>query len=116
MPFGTASYAVLENSGPFPEYRLERSLEPELAQVNLAGLIKRKLVSNTRQILQNDLPRLTGTWVSGFFLTGLLVAFKSPSLRRLRYFLVITLLVTVVVQALGRTQLSEDSPDINSEN
>jgi hypothetical protein len=34
----------------------------------------------------------------------------------LRYFLLGSLLVLVAVQAFGRTQLSEDSPEINSEN
>jgi hypothetical protein len=47
---------------------------------------------------------------------GLLVSFRSPSVRRLRYFLLSCLLVLGVAQALGRTQLSEDSPEINSEN
>ena len=116
LPFGTASYAVLENTPLFPEHRLERSLDPDFTRVHLIGLIKFKLVTNARQILQNDLPRLSGSWVSGFFLVGLLIGFKNPGVRRLRYFLVFSLLVTVVIQALGKTQLSEDSPDVNSEN
>jgi dolichyl-phosphate-mannose-protein mannosyltransferase len=116
LPFGTASYAVLENTVAFPEHRLERSLDPDFGRVNVISLVKRKLVTNSRSILQNDLPRLAGTWVSGFFLVGLLVGFKNPAVRRLRYFLVASLLLLIVVQALGRTALSEDSPDINSEN
>jgi hypothetical protein len=34
----------------------------------------------------------------------------------MRYFLLMCLLVFIVVQALGRTQLSEESPEVNSEN
>jgi hypothetical protein len=116
LPFGTATYAIVENTPAFPEHRLERSLEPDFAPVNLPVLVKRKLVGNSRQILQNDLPKLAGTWVSGFFLVGLLIAFKNPAVRRMRYFVVISLGVLIVVQALGRTALSDDSPDINSEN
>src|SRR5436190_8938423 len=116
LPFGTATYALLENTPAIPEHRLEGSLDPDFGQVHLLNLIKTKLVSNTRTILQNDLPKLTGTWVSGFFLVGLLLGFKSIAVRRLRYFLISTLALLIVVQALGRTALSDDSPDINSEN
>ena len=34
----------------------------------------------------------------------------------MRYFLLMCLAVFIVVQALGRTQLSEESPEVNSEN
>ncbi|HTL54981.1 MAG TPA: glycosyltransferase family 39 protein [Candidatus Limnocylindrales bacterium] len=116
MPFGTASYAVVENSAAFPEYRLERSLDPDFSPINFVTLVRRKLVGNTRQIIANDLPKMAGTWVSGFFLAGLLIGFKNPTVRRLRYFLITSLLVLSVAQALGRTQLWDDSPEINCEN
>jgi hypothetical protein len=69
-----------------------------------------------RQILQNDLPKLGGSWFTAFFLVGLMVGFRNPALRRLRAFLLMCLGVLAVTQALGRTNLSEDSPEINSEN
>lgn len=125
MPFGTATFAVLENSWLSPEDRLERSLNPDLLRsihnsfpflTAAYHVIAQKLVANSRAILQSDLPRLGGTWVSGFFLVGLLVRFRSPTLGRLRVFLLAALVVLVVTQALGRTKLTEDSPDINSEN
>ena len=50
------------------------------------------------------------------FLTGLLLSFRSTAVRRLRYFLLMCLAVFIVVQALGQTQLSEESPEVNSEN
>jgi dolichyl-phosphate-mannose-protein mannosyltransferase len=116
LPFGTASYALLENTPVFPEHRLERSLELDFVRLNLVSLVKGKLVSNSRSILQSDLPKVAGTWVSGFFLVGLLVGFKNPAVRRLRHFLVSCLVLMIIVQALGRTALSDDSPEINSEN
>src|SRR5262245_28988289 len=73
-------------------------------------------MGNTRVLLQNDLPKLGGTWASAFFLVGLLVGFRNPGLKRLRYFIVACLGVLIIAQALGRTQLSEESPEINSEN
>jgi hypothetical protein len=113
--FGTAGYALYEgNHAMFPEFRLQRSLEPNLAHWVLVPW--QKLLFNLGQVLQNDLPRLGGTWVSAFFLAGLLVPFNKPAVRRLRYFLLASLLVLTVVQALGRTQLSEESPELNSEN
>ncbi|HLH53878.1 MAG TPA: glycosyltransferase family 39 protein [Verrucomicrobiae bacterium] len=125
MPFGTANYALIENSFVSPEDRLERSINPELLRSVHNSLpfltaayhvFPQKLVANSRAILQNDLPRLAGTWVSAFFLVGLLVKFRSPTLSKLRMFLVSALIILVATQALGRTKLSEDSPDINSEN
>jgi len=114
-PFGTAGYAVMENTILFPEHRLERSLEPDLSRIYLQPFWT-KLMTNARQILQGELPKLGGSWITAFFLAGLLVGFRNLTARRLRYFLVGCLAVLVIVQALGRTQLSEDSPEINSEN
>ena len=115
-PFGTAGFSVLETTFLFPENRLQRSLEPDLNRYQHLTIFWVKLVVNARQILQNDVPRLGGSWVSAFFLVGLLVGFRNPALRRLRIFLLLSLVVLGVVQALGRTQLSEESPDLNSEN
>lgn len=114
-PFGIASYAVVEGSGLYVENRLQRSLEPEPAR-NILRPTVAKLLKNTRHILENDLPKLGGNWISAFFLVGLLIGFRSLAIRRLRYFLVGTMILLVIVQALGRTQLSEDSPEVNSEN
>jgi len=114
-PFGISSFTLLEGTYVFPEYRLQRSLEPNLSQAVLSAFWQ-KLITNTRQILQSEVPKLGGTWVSALFLAGLLVGFRSPGLKRLRYFVVGSLGVFIIAQALGRTQLSEDSPEINSEN
>ncbi len=114
-PFGTAGYALVENSSLFPENKLARSLAPKLKVVSLKPFLF-KLAGNSREILQNDLPKLGGSWVSALFLTGLLLGYRRPALRRLRYFLVLTLLVLIVVQAFGHTQISEDTPTVNGEN
>ena len=45
------------------------------------------------------------------FLVGLMLGFRNPATRRLRYFVLLSLCVLIVVQALGRTQLSDDSPE-----
>lgn len=113
--FGTATFAAAESSMVFPEHTLERSLNPDLNRVPLRVLWY-KLAANARQIVQNDLPKLGGSWVSAFFLVGLLVSFRNPAVQRLRYFLLAALLVLTVVQCMGRTQLSEDVPEVNSEN
>jgi hypothetical protein len=114
-PFGTATYAVLETTILYPENRLERSLEPDFSRIYVMAFWL-KLNTNLRQILTSELPRLGGTWITGFFLVGLLIGFRKLALTRLRYFLLGCVLVLVLAQALGRTQLSEESPDINSEN
>jgi hypothetical protein len=50
------------------------------------------------------------------FLAGLLLGFRGLAARRMRYFLLLCLVMFIVVQALGRTQLSEQTPELNSEN
>jgi hypothetical protein len=69
-----------------------------------------------RVIIQTDLPRLGGSWATLLFLTGLLMGFRNMAGQRMRYFLLMCLGVLIVCQALGQTQLSVESPDINSEN
>jgi hypothetical protein len=113
VPFGTATYHVLEGTELFPGYRLECSLAPNIQF--FVSPIGAKLLANTRPILQ-ELSSNLGGWISGFFLVGLLVGFRNPSIRRIRYFLLSCLGLLVIVQALGSTHLSEDSPQINSEN
>lgn len=112
--FGTASYALLETS-LFPENKLQRSLEPSFEVAGPKPFIY-KLANNSREIFQNALPKLGGSWVSALFLTGLLLNYRSPALRRLRYFLLGTLLVLIIVQSLAHTQISEDVPVVNGEN
>jgi hypothetical protein len=113
-PFGTASYDVLKGTSLFPENRLDRSLSPNTEF--FLSAVGAKLFFNSRPVFNNALFNLGGGWIGGFFLVGLLVGFRSPAIRHMRYFLLLSLGVLVVVQALGRTQLSEDSPEINSEN
>jgi hypothetical protein len=114
-PFGTATYAIIENSAFFPESRLQRSLEPNLSQ-SAPMAFWLKLNINLRQIISSELPKLGGSWVTAFFLVGLLIGFRNPAITRLRYFLLGCILVLTIAQALGRTQLSEESPELNSEN
>jgi hypothetical protein len=117
-PFGTAGYAILENTRPFEEDRVQRSFAPFSAGLDLLrprDLVNKFLV-NEGKILRSDLPRLGSNWVWSFFLCGLLLPFRQRALRRLSAFLVSTLALVAVVQALGQTHLSVESPDINSEN
>jgi hypothetical protein len=115
-PFGTASFALVEGTQVFPHFQLERSLHPDFSNALSLGLYVHKLLTNARDILVNDLPKLGGSWASILFLAGLLMTFRSAAIRRMRYFLLMCLAVFIVTQALGRTQLSEESPEINSEN
>ena len=115
LPFGTATFAVLEGPFNFPEYQLERSLTPDFRKGFFVSLMW-KLFGNSRALLQSELPRLGGSWLTPLFLAGLLLGFRNLGIRRLRYFLMMSLATLIVVQALGRTQLTEDSPEVNSEN
>ena len=114
-PFGTAGYAIFQETAPYPGERLERSLKPELGDIDL-DVYFRKLVVNSGEIFQNQLPKLGGSWITALFLVGLFVPFLSVALHRLRIFLLLSLLVLMVAQAMGKTHLSNDSPGVNSEN
>ena len=113
--FGTAGYAPIESTGLFPGDRLQRSLEPNLSQINLTP-IWWKFFGNLKQILVGELPSVGGGFMFAFFLVGLMVPFRKPSLSRLRYFLLAAMVMLMVAQAVGQTYLSEASPGINSEN
>lgn len=114
-PFGIAGFAVCQDTTLFSEDHLERSLNPDFSGMNLAVFV-RKVVINCRELIQNDLPKLGGSWMSAFFLVGLLMPFKNPALGRLRWFLVLCLAVLAFAQALGRTRASASSLEISSEN
>jgi hypothetical protein len=115
-PFGTAGYALVEGTGLFPQFQLERSLHPDLAHAMWFRPYVSKLTGNAHDILTNQLPRLGGSWASVLFLAGLLLGFRGMAVRRMRYFLLLCLGMFIIIQALGRTQLSEASPEVNSEN
>ncbi|HMJ90825.1 MAG TPA: glycosyltransferase family 39 protein [Candidatus Acidoferrum sp.] len=115
VPFGVASYAPVEQTRIFPGDRLQRSLHPDLALMQM-GEYTRKLVTNTREVITNDLPRMGGNWLWAFFLAGLLLRFRNPTLSRMRWFVVIAIITLIPVQALVRTQSWTASPDVNSEN
>ncbi|MGZ8898946.1 MAG: hypothetical protein ACXW3Z_02535 [Limisphaerales bacterium] len=117
--FGTAGYAIHQGTSAFPGHVLGRSMPTDVGlamnKVEVAQY-PRKLFVNGRDILTDELPRVAGNWISALFLGSMLIPFRSVTLRRLKVFLGCTLLLFLVVQALGRTALSTDAPQINSEN
>jgi hypothetical protein len=68
--------------------------------------IGNKLKRNLRHLLVHELPQFSGSWFAVVCLVGLVVPFRNRSLRRLRVFLLMTLAVFALGQALGRTHLS----------
>ncbi len=114
-PFGTAGYAALQNTTQFPEDQLERSLQPSFRLLNTSDYWD-KFWPNARAMLQNDIPKLGGSWFSALFLVGLLVFFRNPTLSRVRVFLILAIGTFFLVQALARTSPSADSPEISSDN
>jgi hypothetical protein len=114
--FGTAGYALVEGTFIFPRFQLERSLHPELSHALWLTPYVQKLIGNARGILTDDLLKIGASWASVLFFAGLFLGFRSTGARRIRYFLLMNLVLFIIVQALGRTELSELSPEINSEN
>lgn len=114
-PFGTAGFAIFDGTGlsPMP---FERSLHPDLLEIIWPAIYFHKLAVNAVPMIEEGLLKIGGAWPSLLFFSGLLLAFNRPGARRMRYFLLMCLGMFIIVQALGRTSLSETSPDINSEN
>ena len=114
--FGTAGYAVVEGTFIFPGTNLMQSLNPNLNSVYGMMPYVRKFAENTRYILQNGLLQANGVWVGALFFAGLLLGLRNLAARRLRYFTMMCLGVFIIAEALGRTQLSIITPEMNSEN
>ncbi len=114
-PFGTATYSLVENY-KYPEHQLQRNFHPVLDHKDIIPAFWTKLLVNSRTIVTQELPRTAGNWVAGFFLVGLLMVFRNPAINRLRLFLIGSLVLLIITQAVIRTQQSADSPDINPEN
>ena len=112
-PFGTASYALVESFTP--QFHLQRSLQPDIPAYRL-GAFWWKAATNLLPILQNDLFTIGGGWVTALFLAGLLLGFRNPALRRLRYFVIASIVMLAITQALAKTQLSDETAETNSEN
>lgn len=80
--FGTAGFAISEETSAFPGARLVRSLPQNFAaELNRLGLeaYGRKLILGLARLIQDDLPKMGGSWLSAFFLPGLLIPFRNPS-------------------------------------
>jgi 4-amino-4-deoxy-L-arabinose transferase-like glycosyltransferase len=114
-PFGTAGYAIMEQTRLFPEDQLLRSLHPDVEAMPVGEYV-RKLIVNGRDVIASDLPRLAGNWTPGLFLASLIISFRNVGLRRGRWLVVLMLGTLIPVQALCRTQQSVESPEINVDN
>ena len=114
-PFGLALYSVIANTETFAGDRLERSQHPRLDQMHRLEPAH-KMVRNVGEILRDEIPRLGGSWLTAFFLVGLLVPFHDPTRNRIRWFVVAALGVLSVVQAAVRTSLTSGFGFVTGEN
>ena len=114
--FGTAGYAVTEGTFAFPGSRLMQSINPDMTSAYWVMPYLRKFLENTRALFQGELLRFGGGWMGILFFSGLLLGLRNVTARRMRYFTMGCLCVFFIAQAVGRTKLSDYSPEINSEN
>ncbi|MBI3870956.1 MAG: glycosyltransferase family 39 protein [Verrucomicrobia bacterium] len=114
-PFGSAGHAIYQGTETFPEDSVERALYPNFESFNYHE-VRRKAVNNAREMLLLDLPRWGGNWMAIVSLVGLLLPFRRPSLSRLRWFIVGSVVVLFIAQAGGKSYLSRENPDVTSEN
>ena len=123
--FGTSGLALYAQTYEFPEDTIERTLffDPNELSDALSSDVKvlkqgvadrvgfwsiaDKLSRNLRYLFLTDLPRFSGGWFAVICLIGLVVPFRNKSLHRLRLFLLLSLVILSIGQALGRTHLSD---------
>ena len=113
--FGTAGHAFAEGTPRFEGTRLMQSLSPEFTGAHWPAPCARKTLENLGELLPDGLLR-AGGWAGVLFFAGLLLGLRNVTARRLRYFVLMSLGVLLIAEALGRTGLSALSPEINSEN
>jgi len=114
--FGTAGYAIVQETFVQPGSHLMQSISPDLTTTRWIEPYFLKLITNVRGLFREDVPHLGGGWMGILFLAGLLLGLRNIVARRLRYFALMCLPVMLVVSALGRTHLSTLSPEFNTEN
>ncbi len=113
--FGTAGYALIEGTSKFPGNSLMQSLNPNSEGTRWLVPCLKKILGNGHQIVQGELLPVLG-WGGALFFSGLVLPWRNQVAQRLRYFVVASLIVFILVEAGGRTNLSNLTPDINSEN
>ncbi|MBN2506979.1 MAG: hypothetical protein JXQ71_09825 [Verrucomicrobia bacterium] len=106
--FGTAGYAIYQDTAQFTGDQLERTLAPSFLGWSTADWV-RKALANARAMVAGELPSLGGSWVIGLFWVGLLVPFRSPTRSRIRYWLLFCFVTLFVVQAFGGGVRTADS-------
>lgn len=114
-PFGIAGFAPLRDTLLYPGYTLDRSLQPGLDSIPFYELA-RKIVTGLPELITRQLPQLGGNWIAAFFLVGLMVGFRSPTLNRLRIFLLLVILALIPVQAILRTEPPAGFPETFTDN
>lgn len=113
--FGTATYAAFDQTSAFPDNKLQRSLNPDFDEVTIK-VLGHKVFVNLADFVQNQVPKLGGSWVTAFFLVGLLMPFRSPTSSRLRLFLVFSIILFLIVQSLARTSSAAVSGSVSADN
>ncbi len=117
--FGTAGFTIQEATEQFPGTRLLRSMPQDLGSF-LKPMVPahyvRKLVVEANSIIAKDILSLGGSLATLLFVPAMMISFSNPALKRLRWFLLGSIVVLLVVQALGRTGMGSLSPIINPEN
>jgi hypothetical protein len=115
--FGTAGYAPIELTPLLAGDHLIRSIDPSaiLEQVGLWDMT-RKLLANAHEIISGKLATGGASILFGLFLAGFTVPFNSAALTRLRNFLLMTLPILVIAEALGKSHISAESPEVSTEN
>ena len=115
-PFGVAGFYAAEDTPGFPGVSLMQQLHPVMVNAFVPSYYSDKLLANLRPLFLTDLPQLGGSWAGMLFLTGLLMSFRGFAARRMRYFLLFSLAVFMMAQAVGRTPEAKADEQINGSN
>lgn len=114
-PFGIAPYSLVQETSTFTDNWLDRTTDPDLTSVGSSDLT-RKFFLGAADLVRDEIPAIGGSWLTAFFLAGLLIPFVDLGRSKLRWFTLASIVFLGAAQILARTHLSTDIPRINSEN
>jgi hypothetical protein len=96
-PLGMAAYTALADTSKYPGNALERNVEPELSAKSSIAAIKEKWMLNYSGTYSGAIPSMGGGVLMAFFLTTFFYQFIRPQVNYLRWGILLSLLLTVII-------------------
>ncbi len=98
--FGLAPYLALNGANPLFDNVFERTLAQDLTLSSVLGVLRPKLMTGLNELFSSRLHLLGGAVLTGFFFTTFFYSFARENVRRLRWCIILGVLLMLPVAAL----------------